>query len=42
MYTSPYFVAGQELVLKDVATSFDVAATVEALARYFEKHDLTW
>ncbi|MFZ2239480.1 MAG: hypothetical protein WAV90_08015, partial [Gordonia amarae] len=32
VYTSPYFVAGQELVLKDVATSFDVAATVEAKA----------
>ena len=32
VYTSPYFVAGQELVLKDVATSFDTAATVEAKA----------
>lgn len=32
VYTSPYFVADQELVLKDVATSFDVAATVEAKA----------
>ncbi|OBF14883.1 hypothetical protein [Mycobacterium sp. ACS4331] len=32
VYTSPYFVADQELVLKDVATSFDTAATVEAKA----------
>ncbi len=32
VYTSPYFVAEQELVLKDVATAWDVAATVEATA----------
>ena len=32
MYTSPYFVAEQELVLKDVATHWDTAATVEAKA----------
>ena len=32
VYTSPYFVADQELVLKDVATAWDVAATVEATA----------
>lgn len=32
VYTSPYFCADQELVLKDVATSFEVAATVEARA----------
>ncbi|WP_193047008.1 hypothetical protein [Mycolicibacterium baixiangningiae] len=32
VYTSPYFVAGQELVLKDVATHWDTAATVEAKA----------
>ena len=32
VYTSPYFVADQELVLKDVATHWDTAATVEAKA----------
>ena len=32
VYTSPYFVADQELVLKDVATSFAIAATIEAKA----------
>ncbi len=32
VYTSPYFVAEQELVLKDVATHWDTAATVEAKA----------
>ncbi|MET8650798.1 hypothetical protein [Nocardia aurea] len=32
VYTSPYFAVGEELVLAEVATSFDVAATVEAKA----------
>ena len=32
VYTSPYFLAEQELVLKDVATHWDTAATIEAKA----------
>ena len=32
VYTSPYFAAGQELVLKDVATHWDMAATLESRA----------
>lgn len=32
VYTSPYFVAEQELVLKDVAMHLDTAATIEAKA----------
>jgi hypothetical protein len=32
VYTSPYFVAEQELVLADVATHWELAATIEAKA----------
>lgn len=39
VYTSPYFVADQELVLKDVATHWDTAATIEAKAYGIEFPD---